>query len=128
MPTPIIDLADLRARAALVGRRQDDHVSPHAAARALSGIMAIVSRQFGTAHMQAMATVLAGDAVAWDTRLCVLPRALGGGVDPALEMIATCACGVLPLAGAEGTRAAVAFWATERDPRVWQAVTAGLAA
>lgn len=96
-------------------------------ARVLSGVTSIVARKHGVEEMQRVCAELVLDRAAWQSRLAVLPRKTDGYIDPELEMIATVARGLLHCSSVEAVRSALAFWASERDPAVWQSVV-GLAA
>lgn len=125
--TQILDLADLRTRAREVTRKgRIDTLCARSAARALAGIAAIVSRQYGTEAMVRAMAQLAGDQAAWDVRMTRFR--LDPSMGPELEMVATAARALIAVSSVDAVRAAVAFWATERDPVVWQQVTAGVAA
>lgn len=127
--SPILSLTDLRERAAAVRESAPaTELCARSAARCLSGIVALLSRRFGTDVAQLAAQRLAADDDAWAKRLAVLPAVDDARVATAIDDLATIARGVLPLAGADNLRAAVAWWGTERDPAQWQAVTAGRAA
>jgi hypothetical protein len=110
------DLADLRARAATVTqtcalRRPSGspHLSARAAASALAGIVSLVADQQGMGVMRSTCAKLAR-LDRWD--------AVQG--DSGLRILAAVVTGLAQVAGAENTRAALAFWACETDPAVWR--------
>jgi hypothetical protein len=99
-------------------------VSARQAARCMSGIVNLVQRQHGVYAMQRACGELVRDARAWSSNLTILPRGADGRIDPALEHIAIVARGMLAIAGVEAMKSALAFWAVETDPAVWQRVAA----
>lgn len=113
------ELADLRARASAVTqtcalRRPSGspHLSARAAASALSGIVGLVASQQGMGVMRSACAKLAR-LERWDD----VP-ALGDSI----RILAAVVTGLAQVAGAENTRAALAFWACETDPAVWRDV------
>lgn len=128
MATPMhwkADLGDLRSRAELVVRAgvESPAISARAAAKCLMGICSLVSRRFSVETMQRTCALLARDDRAWASGLAVLPFT-NGRVAEATQLIACVAHGLIPLAGADGVRAALSFWAVEDNPAVWQDVAA----
>jgi hypothetical protein len=122
------EIADLRARAAAVATNgAEPRMSARAAARCLSGVVSHVARQWSRDVMQRACAEIVRCDPAWQTSFRVLPR-VDGDLVQAIELITVIARGILPLAGVESMRCALAFWATEEDPAVWQSVVAGLAA
>lgn len=122
--------ADLIARASAVATPSGEltRISARTAARCLSGVVALVSRQWSVDEMREACANLVRDDDAWISRLARLPVGVDARVHPALEHIAVVARGILPLCDADTMRSALSFWATERDPVEWQKVTAGVAA
>lgn len=115
---------DLHAHAeAVMGLQPADvRLSPRAVARCLSGVMALVCRTSTVYVMQRACALLVRDDEAWSSNLFVLPRT-NGRVDPVLEQIAVVARGILPSCSPEAMKSALAFWAVESDPAVWQRVS-----
>jgi len=101
-------------------RSPDQELSARTAARLLFGAVGLSAGQYGLDETQNACAELVGSAEAWRTKFRVLPRLPDGTVPPALMLIAVMARGILPLAGPEALRAALAFWASERDPEVWR--------
>ncbi len=91
-------------------------------AQCLSGVLGLVARRFSLGTMQRACAELAQHAPAWETKLGDLPRDVDGRVSVPVEMVAAAARGLYPLAGTRGIRAALAFWALERDPAVWMSL------
>jgi hypothetical protein len=56
--------------------------------------------------------------------LAYLPAQYDGRVSEPIQLIAVVARSLLPIAGAENVRAALAFWASEDDPAIWQRIAA----
>ena len=98
-------------------------MSARTAAACLSGIIALVSRRFGVDVMQHTCAELVRCAQAWP-ELGYVPSNYDGRVSEPVQLIAVVARSLLPIAGAENVRAALAFWASEDDPAIWQAVAA----
>lgn len=123
------EISDLKSRARAVVDAPTDvmRMSPRAAARCLSGVISLICRDFSVDVMQRACADLVRCDAAWETRFGTLPRS-DCGVPRAIEMLAVVARGILPLAGADSMRAALAFWASEDDPAQWQAITTGVAA
>lgn len=94
------------------------------AAKALVGVAGWISRRVGVDGMQERMGLLARHGKAWSSDFSDLPTGIDGRVDEHVLLIAVVASGILPLAGAARVRAAMAFWATERDASVWQQVAA----
>lgn len=97
-------------------------LSARSAARLLFGAVGLVSARYGVAEMQAACAELVRCDVAWSTKFGTLPRRTDGSVPEAVSMIAGMARGILPMAGPLHLRAALAFWASERDPSVWRSM------
>lgn len=97
------------------------------AARILTGVAAVLSRarRGGQESMRAAFYALAAHAPAWSSEspLHALPT-VDGYADPDVVLIAAVASGMVPDFGLHNVRAAVAFWATETDPAIWQHVAA----
>lgn len=91
------------------------------AARALMGAVRMVSVYHGPQAMQDACAALACNDEAWATDLEKAAYSPGTAVWPILNM----ARGIIVGAGRVSTRAAVSFWAVERDPAVWRNI-AGL--
>ncbi len=102
-------------------------LSPRAVARCLSGVVSLVSRQWSVYEMQRVCAQLVRDASVWSSGFAVLPRERDGRINPALEQVAVIARGILPSCDVDAMKAALAFWAVESDPAVWQRVS-GVAA
>lgn len=101
-------------------RSPDQALTARSAARLLFGAVGLAATRYGVEAMQqACADLVCCDA-AWETRFGTLPRASDGTVAEPLALIASMARGILPMAGTAHLRAALAFWASERDPAVWQ--------
>jgi hypothetical protein len=94
------------------------------AARATVGIAAWVARKVGVDGMQERMAILVRHELAWSTNLHDMPISFDGGVDEQVALIATVVSGLIPVFGARSLRSALAFWATERDPSVWQQIAA----
>lgn len=121
------EVSDLRARATDVVSGAEARMSARTAARCLSGVIAHVVRSSTLDTMQRACAELVRCEASWSTGFRVLPPPVRGDVDQAVNLIAVVARGMLELAGVDGLRAALSFWATEDDPGVWQQVT-GMAA
>ena len=122
------DLSDLRSRASLVMTAPDHtgvgKLSARTAAAVLAGIVGLVSRKWSTDVMQETCAELVRHDAAWITSFGSLPPGVDGSVTEATQLVAVVARGLLPLAGAENLRAALAFWASENDPAVWNQIAA----
>jgi hypothetical protein len=111
-----------------LGRAVNDR-SPHqalsarSAARLLFGTVGFAVAKFGLDRTQEACADLVANDLVWRTKFCRLPRIYDGAVGELTALIAGAAAGILPMAGAENLRAALAFWATERDPAVWRQMT-----
>jgi len=118
------EIADVRHLARLVSDRSTDRqMSARGAACCLYGAISLVADRHGMdAAQRSCADIVRCDA-AWSSSFGTLPRGPDGIVPDPIRMIATMARGVLPLAGPDRTRAALAFWAVEDDPAAWQRVT-----
>jgi len=106
-------LSRLRALAAAVYEAADATapMSARTAAQCLSGAVRLLGMQYGIDQMRTACGAIVAHESAWSTSLRSLPNGDGAPV-LALAIIAR---GVLPLAGPENTRAALAFWACETD-------------
>lgn len=95
------------------------------AARALVGVAGWLSRAKSLSAMQRAMGDLAAYAPAWDPAapLRALP-VVHGRVDEAVVAIAAVSSSLVPFFGAKSLRCAMAFWAVESDPAVWQTVAA----
>lgn len=94
------------------------------AARALVGVVGWATRSVGIDGMQERMALLVRHKDAWSSGLRDLPTGYDGRVDEHIVMIAVFASGLMPLMGVGNLRAAMAFWATERDAAIWQQVAA----
>lgn len=95
------------------------------AARALVGVAGWISRAKSLSAMQKAMGDLAAYAPAWDPAapLRALP-VVHGRVDEAVVALAAVSSSLVPFFGAKSLRCAMAFWAVESDPAVWQTVAA----
>lgn len=97
------------------------------AARALVGVAGWVSLRVGIDGMQDRMAQLVRHAPAWESGAAALhdlPTQYNGYCDELLALIAVVASGFVSLFGIHKLRAAMAFWATERDASVWQTLAA----
>ena len=119
------DIDDLRgqAQAVLVASSSSGPMSARAAASCLSGIVGLVSRRWSVDVMQRVCADLARHVV-HDGRFGALPAGHDGVVSEPIQLIAVVSRSLLPLAGADNLRAALAFWASEDDPAIWNQVAA----
>lgn len=120
------EISDLRERAVAVMRPDcaPAAMSARQAARCLSGVVALIVRQWSVGDMQRACAELVRHEPAWRTSFGQLPTGDDGAVAEPVVLLAVVARGVLSLAGADNTRDALAFWASESDPAVWTLVTA----
>lgn len=123
------DIADLRSRASAVmadGTIAMGQVvmSARTAAAVLTGIVGHISRKWSVDVMQQTCADLVRCDDAWRNSFVQLPAGIDGRVTEATQLVAVVARGLLPLAGAENLRAALAFWASEDDPAVWNQIAA----
>jgi hypothetical protein len=120
------DITDLRSRAAAVMTCTDGNtgMSARTAAAVLAGIVGLVSRKWSTDVMQETCAALVRHDAAWSKSFVELPAGIDGRVTEATQLIAVVARGLLPIAGAENLRCALAFWASESDPAVWNEIAA----
>jgi hypothetical protein len=119
------DIDDLRGQAQSVltaPATGSGTVSARTAAACMAGIVSLVSRRFSVDVMQRACADLVRHA-GWDTNLQTLAGHDGVVTEP-LQLIAVVARSLLPLAGPDNLRAALAFWASEDDPAVWNRVAA----
>ena len=122
--TTIDDLRD-RAQSVMTAPAADiGSMSARTAAACLSGIVGLVSRRWGVDVMQRTCADLARHQPAWATSLGRLPTGHDGLLTEPIQLIAVVARSLLPLAGADRLRSALAFWASEDDPAVWNQVAA----
>lgn len=126
--TPTDDTEDLRAMSAdVVGSvaSAPSCLSARDAARALCGLAGWIANQRGVAGMQRAMAELARYEHAWSSKgpLRALPHH-NGRVDESVVCIAAAASTLVPFFGAGALRSAMAFWAVESDPSVWQLVAA----
>ena len=120
------DIADLRGRAAdvlLSDPSANTQMSARTAAACLSGIVGLVARRWTIDVMQRTCADLARSEMSWASSLGRLPH-VNGRVSEPTQLVAVVARSILPLAGVDHLRAALAFWASEDDPAVWNAVAA----
>jgi hypothetical protein len=103
-------------------RSPDQPLSARTAARLLFGAIGLVAARHGVGVMQSTCAELVACDAAWATRFGTLPRGADGRVAEPMVLISGMARGILPMAGAERLQAALAFWASEQDPAVWQAM------
>lgn len=116
---------DLRNRAESVARASSEAaMSPRTAARCLAGICGHIARRFSLDEMQRTCAELVRHDRAWTTSFGDLPHD-NGEVSETTQLVACVARGLLPLAGANGVRDALSFWAVESDPAVWQSIALG---
>lgn len=120
-------IADLQSRALAVKQGTCAPITARSAASCLYGIVSLLSARWGSDVVQRACADLARSEAAWVggagcLPLGALPRGHDGVVPEPIAAIAACARGILPLAGADNVRAAVAFWASEDDRTVWQSV------
>jgi hypothetical protein len=118
------DLRQLAAARVAPVARVDRSMSAGAAVQALSGVAGVMARQFGLPFMQEACAALVRSKDVWASSFGRLPLNQNGSVHEAVATIAAAARALLPLAGSENLRAALAFWATERDPSVWLSIVA----
>lgn len=100
-------------------------LSAREAARALAGVVSWVAHHSGTAVMHDTMTALAMHTDAWrvgSSILRTLPVDCEGEIDSNVALVAVVASGLVHAFGAPNLRAAMAYWATERDPGSWQKV------
>lgn len=121
-----MDVDDLRSRAenVLSSSAGAPSINTRAAARVLHGIIRVVAMRTSVDQMQRTCAALVRHELAWTTRLSDLPHE-HGAVSDATQLIAAVAAALIPLAGVQGVRDALSFWATEDDPSVWAAVASG---
>lgn len=95
------------------------------AARALVGVAGWVSRKTSLVAMRNAMAALALYEPAWapSSTLRALP-VVNGYCDDHVVLIASVASTLVPFFGGKALRAAMAFWATEDDTAVWQAIAA----
>ena len=116
------EIEDLTARALLVTEAKSEAMmSAKDCARVLSGICGLVARRWTVDDMQRTCAELARFERAWSTSFGTLPH-VNGVVHERTQLVAVVARALLPMAGADKVRAALAFWATETDTAVWQSV------
>ena len=120
------EINDLRDRAAAVVQPGEaaQAISPRAAAKCMVGIVRLVARRWTPDEMQRTCAELARHDAGWATSLGMLPHK-NGVVSEQTQLIAAVARGLLPLAGVEGVRAALSFWASEDDPSIMSDVAQG---
>jgi len=117
------DCPGLRALARDVADRSLDaseRLSAHVTAQALFGAVGLAAARHGVDAMQRACADLVRCESAWTTKFGNLPRDHAGQVSEPMALIASMARGLLPLAGVDRLRAALAFWAVEDDPAVWR--------
>lgn len=118
------DISDLRARAAAVMTMGMGGytLSARSAAAVLAGIVGHISRKWSADLMQETCAEIVRHEMAWKTSFGNLPVDVSGGVTEATQLLSVVARGLLPLSGADNLRAALAFWASETDPAVWNQI------
>lgn len=124
------EIADLKARAHEVTATDlgtQPCLSARTVARLLSGIVHVVAGRYGMDVAQRACADLVRCEAAWTSRFGTLPVVDGVVPDP-ISILATASRGLMTIAGACRLRSAMAFWASESDPYVWQGVTGGAAA
>jgi hypothetical protein len=115
--------ADLKTQAlAVTSPQAPQSLSARTAARCLLGVASLIARTWDNEVMRRTFADLVRYDAAWESNFGRLPS-VNGHVSEPMRMLATVARGFLPLAGVENMRAALSFWATEDDPRIWQSVT-----
>lgn len=115
--------ADLKSRAAAVtSPNAPQSLSARTAARCLLGVVSLIARTWDNDVMRRTCAELVRYDEAWGSSFGRLPSVNGHVTEP-MRMLSTVARGFLPLAGVDNLRAALSFWATEEDPRIWQSVT-----
>ena len=118
------DLTDLRelsldvAASPSVRRGQ---MSAREAAAALAGIASWIVNATSLDVMQGAATALASHDEAWTSSFRDLPSTYGM-VDQYVCLFAVVCRGLLDLAGSRNLRAALSFWAVEREPSAWMSL------
>lgn len=115
---------DLRHRAQSVTANDGGKavISARAAAACLSGIVSLVSRRFSVDVMQLTCAELVRCAPVWETSFGQIPTGHDGVIAEPVQLVSVVARSLLPLAGTDNVRAALAFWASEDDPAVWQSI------
>lgn len=115
---------DLRSQAAAViaaPAADGGSVSARQAAAILAGICGFVARRSSVDAMQQACATLARMKV---MDFGKLPTGFDGRVAEEISLIASVARSVRSLAGDDAVRAALAFWASEDDPAIWNQVAA----
>ncbi len=97
-------------------------MSARTTAACLTGIVGLVSRRFSVDVMQRACADLSRHSC--ETSFRELPAGHDGVVPEPVQLIAVVARSLLPIAGVKNLRAALAFWASEDDPAVWQSLAA----
>lgn len=94
------------------------------AARAISGLVGWVANRVGLIRMQEVFAELARHVDAWrpGNFMRDLPTGYNGTVDEYVAMVAVVSSSLVHAYSPANLRAAMAFWATERDPAQWQAM------
>ena len=117
------DIEDLRARAQdVLTETTPQAIHARGVAQCMSGVIGLGARRYSLEAMQRACAELARHDRAWETTLGDLPRDVTGRVPEPVQMVAATIRGFYPLAGSEPLRAALAFWASERDPAVWMSI------
>lgn len=123
-----LEISDLRllAQAVPTSPPSERLLSANGAALCFLGVLRRLAEAYGIDAMQYACATIVRHGPAWRTMMRHLPipaDRLGppGSFDPGLTvtsiaMIAMVARGVMEVAGADNTRAALAYWASERDP------------
>jgi hypothetical protein len=121
------ELADLIALAADVDMSAPcgagAYLSAREAARALAGVASWVASRTSVRDMHEVMMSLARYVDAWrgPSYLAKLP-AVNGYVNEHVALVAVVASSLVSLFGPRNLRAAVAYWASERDPASWRRV------
>ncbi len=93
------------------------------AVRAITGVAAWLANRVGVERMQACMAELAQHDAAWSAPFMrSLPTQYNNMVDESVALLATVTSPLAIPFGAQNLRAAMAWWATERDTAAWQAV------
>ena len=96
------------------------------AVRAITGVAAWLFNRIGVDRMQECMAELARHDAAWKAPFMRdLPTQYNNSVDESVALLATVTSPLALSFGTENLRAAMAWWATERDTAAWQAVLEG---
>jgi len=120
------EISDLRTRAVPVyapaSQAAPCVLSERQVARCLAGAVHLGIIRWGLVEVQLACAELVRHERAWRTSLGDLPAEPNGCVRESVQVLAILSRSLLALAGADAVRAALAFWASERDPAVWMSV------